>query len=172
MLDALWKKPNGTVHAGKVAAWATVAAILVPLCAGFEGYASKVYVDYVGTGHPLTWCYGETKADGPVPPLNKVFTKAECTQELETKLRTVYAPAIEKCIHVPMPPHREAALVDAAYNLGPGAICNGPIARNLNAGNVAAGCRALLGYDHASGRVVKGLQRRRQAEYQLCIRTD
>jgi GH24 family phage-related lysozyme (muramidase) len=30
----------------------------------------------------------------------------------------------------------------------------------------------LLGYDHAAGKVVKGLIRRRQAEYVMCMRND
>jgi len=165
----LVRRPDGTIHpAARGAAWVALAVTLV---AGFEGFASKPYVDRVGTGHPITWCDGETAADthGKVPPLNAVFTKAECTAELQDKLTTVYDPAIRKCIHVTLPPHREAALVSAAYNLGPAAICNGAIARNLNAGNVAAGCNALLAYNHAGGRVVAGLTARREQERALCL---
>jgi lysozyme len=148
--------------------------IAVPLVAGFEGYASKPYVDRIGTGQPVTWCYGATGADtgGKVPPLNAIFTKAECTQELQDKLTTVYDVAIRKCIHGFIPPHREAALVSAGYNLGSGVICNGPIARDLNAGNIVGGCHAFLDYTHARGVVVQGLVRRRQIERQLCLRND
>ena len=156
-------------NAGRAAAWLT---ICVTLCAGYEGYAAHPYVDTIGTGHPITYCYGETAADGPLPPMNATFSEAYCKAELAKKLATVYAPAIEKCIHVTMPPHRRAAIVDAAYNLGPNAICKGSIARYLNAGNVPAACKALLSYDRASGRVVAGLVRRRQAEYRLCTRND
>ena len=153
--------------------WVAAAAITVALVAGFEGYASKPYVDTVGTGHPETWCYGETAADGgKVPAYGTLFTKAECTASLQEKLTNVYDPAIRKCIHVPLPPHREAALVSAAYNLGPGAVCHGPIARNLNAGDIVAGCRAILAYDHARGRRLLGLTKRRVIEYQLCLRND
>jgi len=156
-------------NAGRGAAWLTIATILA---AGFEGFLVHPYVDRVGTGYPITWCYGETKADGPVPKMTATFTEAYCKEELAKKLATVYAPAIEKCIHVTMPPHRKAAIVDAAYNLGPAAVCKGAIARNLNVGNIAAGCKALLGYNHANGRVLAGLTRRRQAEYKLCMRND
>ena len=95
MLDSLWKKPNGTPHTGKIAAWLT---ICVTLCAGYEGYAAHPYVDRVGTGHPITWCYGETKSDAPVPTMNATFTEAYCKAELAKKLETVYGPAVEKCI--------------------------------------------------------------------------
>ena len=164
------RRADGTIHpAARGAAWAAIAVALV---AGFEGFARKPYIDWVGRGHPVTWCFGETKADGPVPPMSKLFTKAECTASLQEKLTNVYDPAVRKCIHVPLPPHREAALVSAAYNLGPWAVCHGPIARNLNAGNIVAGCRAILAYDHARGRRVPGLTKRRVTEYQLCLRND
>jgi len=175
-----FRQSDGRVHpAAKAAGGAAIAiAIALPVVAGFEGYASKPYVDRIGTGQPITWCYGETKADGPVPPLSKVFTKEECTKELEADLTTKYDPLVRKCVHVAMPPHREAALVSFVYNLGQGALCNPArgtytaVASNLNAGNVAAGCRAMLAYNHAGGRVVAGLTRRRQAEYAICMRND
>ena len=169
MFDRLIKKPDGTIHGGKVATWLTIATILA---AGFEGYAAHPYVDRVGTGHPITWCYGETRADGPVPPLSTVFTKEECTAELQHSLTTKYDPYVRKCIHVALPPHREAALVSFVYNLGPGPLCNGPVGRYLNAGKVVAGCNAMLGYDHSAGRRRAGLTRRRQAERALCLRND
>lgn len=172
MLDFL-RRSDGTIHpavkvAGAGAAWVAIAVAAV---APFEGFASKPYVDRVGTGHPVTWCYGETSADHPVPAAGTTFTKAQCQQYLAADLQK-YDVAVRKCIHVPLPPHREAALVSAAYNLGPAAVCNGAIARNLNAGNVTAGCNALLAYDHASGRVVPGLLKRRQAERAMCLRSD
>ena len=158
-------------NAGRAAPWLIICTVLA---AGFEGYAVHPYVDRVGTGHPITWCYGETKSDtaGVVPAMTATFSEAYCKEELAKKLSTVYAPAIEKCIHVRMPPHREAAIVDLAYNAGPGSVCHGQIARLLNTGDVAGGCRALLRYVYASGKVVKGLQRRRQAEYMMCLRND
>ena len=156
-------------NAGRGAAWLTIATVLA---AGFEGYAAYPYIDRIGTGHPITYCYGETRADGPIPQVPKGgFSEAYCRGELAKKLETVYGPAVEKCIPG-MPPHRKAAIVDLAYNAGPGSVCNGQIARLLNAGDVAGGCRALLGYIYASHRVVKGLQRRRQSEYVMCLRND
>ena len=116
--------------------------------------------------------YGETKADGPVPSMNKTFTKAECETILQQSLTNKYDPEVRKCIHVPMPPHREAAILSFTFNLGAGPICNGPVGRYLNAGNVPAACNAMLAYDHAGGVRVVGLTRRRQAERELCLRDD
>jgi lysozyme len=162
-------KVGGAVATAAAATWLVIAT---PFVAGFEGYARKPYVDTVGSGRPITWCYGETKADGgPVPPLNKVFTKAECTASLQDKLTRVYYPYVQKCAPG-QPPHRTAALVSFVYNLGPGALCNGPVGRYLRAGNVTAGCNAMLAYDHAAGRRLAGLTRRRQEERALCLRSD
>ena len=152
-------------NVGRTAAWLT---ICVTLAAAFEGFAPHPYIDRIGTGHPITCGYGETGLECTNPPK----TEPEARAALAKLLVSRYDVAIRKCIHVSMPPHREAAIVDAAYNLGPNAICKGSIARYLNAGNVPAACKALLSYDRASGRVVAGLVRRRQAEYHFCIRND
>jgi lysozyme len=82
-----------------------------------------------------------------------------------------YQAQVRRCIPKEQPPHREAALVSFAYNLGPGAVC-GPVGRFINAGNIIAGCNAMLAYDHAGGRVLAGLTRRRQAERAMCLRND
>ena len=173
--------------------WAAAAAISVTLVAGFEGFASKPYVDTVGTGHPETWCYGETAADGGrVPAYGTLFTKAECQASLQEKLAKVYDPMVRQCIKTEALdgfPNREASLVSFVYNGGQGWLCvptvrkiNGvptvypaskpsrftAVARNINADNYVAGCNAMLAYDRANGRVLSGLQRRRAQEAALC----
>ena len=151
------------------AMWLTVCITLV---AGFEGFARKPYVDTVGTGQPKTWCYGATKADGgPSPPYGQVFSKEECQTLLGTSLYK-YDAMVKSCVHVPLPPHREAALVSFAYNLGPRTLCRGPVAWYINAGRVPDGCHAMLAYDHARGRVLPGLTRRRHVEAAMCLRDD
>ena len=173
------KQSNGTVHpavkvagAGVATSAAAAIAIAVTVIGPLEGYAPKPYVDRIGTGHPITWCFGETKADGPVPPMNKTFTKAECEVLLERSLTNKYDPEVRKCVHVPMPPHREAAILSFTFNLGAGPICNGPVGRYLNAGNVAAACHAMLAYNHSDGVTRDGLIRRRKLEQGLCLRND
>src|SRR5579859_1343435 len=122
---------TGVAVAGTVAA---ALAIAIPFVANFEGYFPRVYRDPVGV---RTICYGQTAADGA--DFSKVYTKAECEDMLGKDLER-YNKYVDNCIHVALPPHRRAALISFVYNLGQGGLCPGPVARNINAGNIAAGC--------------------------------
>ena len=148
---------------GRTAAWITLAVTIV---AGFEGFYGHSYRDSVGV---KTICYGATAADGV--DFNRTYTKAEC-QAMLAKDLVKYDEMVHSCIKVDLPPKREAALVSFTYNLGQGALCHGAVAQRLNVGDVAGGCRAMLAYDHAGGRRLTGLTRRRQQEYQLCLQND
>lgn len=156
-----------TVAAGAVAGGLAWVAIAVGFVAPQEGYSGKPYRDSVGV---LTICYGATAADHV--DFSKTYTKAECEQMLGKDLQK-YEAQIRPCIPKidTFPPHRLAALVSFAYNLGPHSLC-GPVGRNLNVGNIAAGCNAMRAYNHAGGRVLAGLTRRREAERALCLRND
>lgn len=150
--------------AGTALAWLVVAT---PFVAQFEGYSGKPYYDSV---HVRTICYGATAADHV--DFSKIYSKAACLQMLGKDLQK-YDAEIRPCIPKidTFPPHRHAALVSFAYNLGPHALC-GPVGRYLNNGNIAAGCRSILAYDHAGGRILAGLTTRRRAEYAYCLRND
>jgi lysozyme len=148
------------------AATAAAIALAIPFVAAFEGYFPRVYRDPVGV---KTICYGQTAADGA--DFSKVYTKQECLDMLGKDLAR-YDAMVRKCIPQVQPPHREAALISFVYNLGQGNLCHSAVARNINAGNIVAGCNAMLAYNHAGGRVLSGLTRRRQAERALCLRSD
>lgn len=141
--------------------WIIAALIIVAL---FEGMSTTVYDDVVGVP---TVCYGATAADGV--DLTRVYTSTECKAMLSADLLK-YDAMVRSCVKVSLPPDREAALVSFTYNLGRGALCHGAVARRLNAGDVAGGCRAILAYNHAGGRVLRGLTIRRHKEYELCMK--
>lgn len=165
---SLFTRPDGTVHpvvktAAHTAAWVTLAVTMV---ASFEGLYTHAYRDAVGV---KTICYGATAADHV--DFNRTYTPQQCKDMLGVDLQK-YDVMVHSCIKVPLPPHREAALVSFTYNLGQGALCKGAVARNLNAGNVTAGCNAMLAYNHAGGKVLRGLTTRRQQERTMCLRND
>ncbi len=137
--------------------------IAVTVVSAYEGLSTKPYRDSVGV---LTVCYGATAAD--YVDLSKTYTPAECKAMLGTDLQKYYQ-MVTSCVHVPMPPHREAAMVSFTYNVGGGAFCKSAVARDLNAGRVQAACDALLAYNRAGGRVLAGLTARRKSERTLCL---
>lgn len=148
------------------AAWIAIAMVAV---AGFEGLYTKAYKDPVGV---VTICYGVTNADRPVHMGDK-YTPAECKKFLEEDLPKYYA-MVRKCIPKidSFPPHRQAALVSFTYNVGQGNLCKSSVARKLNAGDVRGGCDALLLWNKAGGRELRGLTNRRVAERKECLRSD
>jgi lysozyme len=133
--------------------------------APWEGLWTTAKVDTIGTGRPVTWCYGETK--GNVKPGQK-FTPQQCSDMLAKRLPE-YNAEISKCISVPISDKARAAFISFAYNVGSGAFCKGEISKKLNSGDAFGACDAMLVYDHAQGRKVRGLTNRRNAERDLCI---
>jgi lysozyme len=55
--------------------------------------------------------------------------------------------------------------------VGTGAACSSTLVRKLRADppDYPGACRELLRWDKQAGRVLAGLTRRRQAEYQTCV---
>ena len=161
-----------TVHKAG-AAGAGVIAIALVFTSGWEGLWTTAQVDTIGTGHPVTYCYGQTTENGTVRAGQK-FTPEQC-KDLLAKSLPKYLAQIEPCITVAIPDKSKAALLDAAYNAGPAAVCKSPMVAKMNAGDLRAGCIAFDGwYVRASGKVVKGLINRRsgdsrKGEKELCL---
>ncbi|MCF3948709.1 lysozyme [Acidiphilium iwatense] len=70
-------------------------------------------------------------------------------------------------VTVPLNPNQQAALIDFVYNLGAGNFRASTLLRLLNAGDFARAVRQFTLWDHADGRVLPGLLRRREAEAAL-----
>lgn len=152
---------------GTHSAAASGGAILIAAAAfiaPWEGLATKPYYDVVGV---KTVCFGETAADGV--DLNRSYTPAEC-RELLAKSLPKYDNGIKACIHRTMPDSVHVALISAAYNVGVHAVCSGSIATRANAGDWRGACNALLAYNRGGGRVIKGLDNRRHAERDRCMK--
>lgn len=147
-------------------AWLGLALTLV---AGWEGLYTKAYRDPIGV---VTICYGVTNHDRPVKMGDK-STPEECKRWLLEDLPRYDAMA-KKCIPKldSFPPHRHAAMVSFVYNVGQGNLCKSSVARHLNAGRVQQGCDALLLWNKAGGRELRGLTNRRVDERKWCLRSD
>lgn len=136
---------------------AAAAAIVAP----WEGRELVPYRDLVGVA---TVCYGHT---GNVE--DRRYTPAECEALLQSDLADHWR-GVSRCIHAPLAEHEAAAVLSWTFNVGVGAACGSTLIRQINAGLPAeTWCRQLLRWDYAGGKRVRGLTRRRQAEYQTCI---
>lgn len=154
-----------SANKGKYGALIAAAAVFIGV---WEGYSGKAYRDAVGVE---TICYGQTAADGA--DFSKVYTKDQCLKMLTVDLPKYDAP-LQKCIkpevYNALPQSRHIALISLAYNIGSQSVCKSSVVRFLNAGEVQDACDAFLLYDHAGGKVLVGLTRRREAERQLCLK--
>lgn len=131
----------------------------------WEGLWTTAKVDTIGTGRPITWCYGETKGGAKV---GDKFSPEQCSDMLKKRLPE-YANEIAPCIKVPISDKTRAAYISFAYNVGSAGFCRSSAAKLLNAGDPKGSCDALMQWTKAQGRVVKGLVNRRTAERKLCL---
>lgn len=146
-----------------IASAAAIAAAL-PAVKAYEGLWLVAKVDTIGTGRPVTACYGETEN----VKLGEKFTKQECDDLLTVKLKR-YDAEIGHCIHVDLPDDTRAALISFAYNVGSAGACRSSTVAKMNAGDIRGGCQALMQWTRAQGRVVQGLVNRRAKERALCL---
>jgi lysozyme len=181
------KKSAGSLAGG--AAGAGCIAACVAFLPGWEGTDYVAKRDAIGTGHPITYCHGQTDEFGKVK-VGTRFTKEQCDEMLAASLPKYLAP-LQKCVKVAVPDKSMAALLDAAYNAGPAAVCGtetkkpgdkgykpmSPMVHLMNAGDIRGGCNAFAGwYVRSDGQVRKGLVARRsgigdgrKSERDLCL---
>lgn len=159
-----YPKPGRAIGAGVLAA---AIAVAVGLSTKYEPAAVNpglAYADKLAHGLP-TACMGHT---GPDVVVGVTYSAAQCaaweTQDLARSVANV-----NQCIMVPLTAGQAGALIDAAYNLGPSVVCGSTIQREINAGYPATTwCYQLLRWNHAGGRAVRGLTRRRYDDLAAC----
>lgn len=167
-------KKSAASTAGGLAGAGCIAAC-VAFLPNWEGADYVAKRDAIGTGHPITYCHGQTDEFGKVKAGTR-FTKEQCDDMLAVSLPKYLAP-LQKCVKVALPDKTMAALLDAAYNAGPAAVCKSPMVAKMNAGDIRGGCNAFQGwYVRSDGQVRKGLVARRsgigdgrKSERDLCL---
>lgn len=121
------------------------------------------YADIVGV---WTICDGDTLG----VRRGMVETEAGCRDRLERQL-VAHAEPVLRC--VPGLKGRDnqlVASVSLAYNIGTSGFCRSTAARRFNAGDWRGGCNAMMMWNKAGGREVRGLTLRRQRERDLCLK--
>lgn len=144
---------------------AIVLQVAVPNIQGFEGTKLQAYHDVANI---LTVCTGHT---GPDVVVGKVYTQDQCNaltnQDAEKAASGVLKVSPQLIYH----PIVLASAVSFSYNVGVGTYDKSSVAANFNAGNLVAGCNAMLKYTFADGKYSQGLANRRKAENTICLST-
>ena len=146
----------------QTARWMLICATLV---GGFEGCYTTAYPDRLAHNLP-TVCYGETEG----VKLGDHYTKEQCAEMLANKLPRYWS-EIAPHIKVETSDNEKIAFTSFSYNVGTGAFMHSTALKKLNAGDHVGACNGLLPYNHASGKYVPGLDRRRRAEVKVCLST-
>lgn len=147
------------VKAGKAGPIAAVIILASATVMYFEGYVPSTYKDPIGI---LTACYGHT---GPELQIGQRYTKAQCEAYLQDDLQEAHS-IVLRCITRPIKEYEAAALISAAYNIGPKVVCGSTLQRKANAGQPF--CQELDKWVYAGGKKLNGLVKRRAAERKLC----
>lgn len=126
----------------------------------FEGLRLKAYRDPVGI-----WTIGYGTTAGVVGGM--VITEAQAEALLLEEAEHCAA-SIAHMVKVPLNSNELCALVSFVYNLGAGNLKKSTLLRKLNADAPRAEVASeFLKWNKAGGKVLLGLVRRRQAEYEL-----
>ena len=135
----------------------------------FEGFKAKAYICPAGV---LTVGYGTTNRAG-LPGVNitrdTVVTEAKAEAWLLAGLDK-FGASIRPMIKAPINENQYGAFLSLAYNIGPGAFAKSSALRKFNAGDIAGAADAILLWNKAGGKVMRGLQRRRSAERALFLK--
>lgn len=152
--------------ASRLTRGASLAALAVALVATWEGVRTIAYRDSLAGGIP-TICFGETRG----VKMGDRYTLEECKVMLGEGL-VEFEAMIRPCLSDPdkIPDPTYAAILSLSYNIGARAFCRSTVARRLNAGDIRGACDAMLLWNRAGGRVVRGLVNRRKAERELCLK--
>ena len=138
-----------------------VLAAAVSIIGLWEGRSLVAYVDPVGIP---TICDGYTHG----VQLGDVATPQQCdaltAQEAGKALSVV-----DGSVPAQLPDGVRIALTSFVYNVGPGSYLRSTLLRKLRAGDYVGACNELPRWVYAGGRKLRGLERRRQAEREICL---
>lgn len=137
------------------------------LIKGFEGLSLEAYRDAAGYW-TIGYGFAETNGLDPKPRAGMRITKAEADALLERNLRD-YEKAVGDAVTAPINENEFGAFVSLCFNIGPPAFRRSTALRRFNAGDKRGAADAILMWNKAGGRVLRGLVRRREAERSLFL---
>lgn len=133
----------------------------IDLIKEFEGYSERVYMC---AGGKYTIGYGHTRGVEPGDTCTREKAEEYLRQDLVDAEQT-----IDALINVSLSQNQFDALVSLVYNIGSGNFFDSTIRRVINCkiSDPEEYRRAWMMWVKSKGKVLKGLVRRREAEYEL-----
>lgn len=143
---------------------ATAIASAVPLIEEFEG---TEYTTYSDTGNVATVCTGHT---GIGVEWRKIYTKEECDKFLTKDLK-IAAEVIDNNVKIKLSDQEATAYLSFIFNVGGRAFISSTLLHKLNMDppDRTGACHELTKWVYDNGVRLRGLERRRQAEYNVCM---
>ena len=137
----------------------------ISLIKRYEGYKITPYRCPAGL---YTVGYGHLIGNGLQLPdeWNRTFSLGEIDGLLRTDLARFERGVLHYCT-VYITQSQFDSIVSFSFNLGLGVLQRSTLRQKLNRGNYDVASKEFLKYTRAGGKVLKGLVRRRQAEYNL-----
>jgi len=145
---------------------AAAALIVTPFVSGWESGGTPRLVAYQDIVKVWTICGGETLGVKP----GMVETIEGCALREEAALIRHAEPVLACTPNLRTHPNQLSAAISLAYNIGTSGYCGSTVARRFNARDWRSACDAFLMWNRAGGQVVRGLDRRRRAERDLCLK--
>ncbi len=145
---------------------AAAALIVTPFVSGWESGGTPRLVAYQDIVKVWTICGGETLGVKP----GMVETVEGCALREEAALIRHAEPVLACTPGLRPHPNQLSAAISLAYNIGTGGYCASTVARRFNGRDWWGACDAFLMWNRAGGQVVRGLDRRRRAERDLCLK--
>lgn len=159
---------------GQQEEWLQYAA---PLVERFEGLARLIpgdkveaYPDPGSGGEPFTIGIGSTTDEfGNRVKKGDVWTVERARKRFETHLAEFGCEVDRLIAGKKTTPKQKAACTSLAYNIGVNAFSGSTVLKRHRAGDYQAAAAAFLLWNKASGKIMKGLTRRREAEAALYL---
>lgn len=128
-----------------------------------EGYSPVSYSPVKGDVQTIG--FGTTENVKPGDKIDPVAAVNRALKDI-SKMES----AIKNCVKVPLHQWEYDAYASLTYNIGANNFCKSTLVKYLNASDYALACKEILRWDRFKGKQLNGLTKRRQAEYQICIK--
>ena len=139
----------------------------IDLIKRWEGCRLTAYKCSAGV---LTIGYGHTSAAGEPKVTASLKITQEAAEEILVQDLVKYEAAVQKALTRSPTQNQFDAMVSLCVNIGPGAFAKSSLVRKFNGGDLQGAADAFLMWRKAAGKVIPGLEARRQAERTMFLK--